>query len=151
MNSVSNVSKVSKILKVVLFSILLAIFVLSFSAQGEASETWEIVSADFKSAVENFENAESVTKSGIESEPENKSEMVEIEYGGKLISVDIMDLILMADGSGGQEIGLGNPEKYADQLENAPLYGVRKSGTEGLDAGNPVTNAQQITEREYEE
>ena len=151
-------SAVSKVLRIASFSIFLAVFVLSFPAPGEPSEIWETVSADFRSAVENAEKSPEA-----ETGPENKSEMVEIEYGGKLISVDIMDLILMADGAGGQEIGLGNPEKYAEQLENAPLYGVRKSDMEEPDGSesdypfagnaglNPGTNAQEITEREYEE
>jgi hypothetical protein len=144
----------SKSLRIASFSIFLVIFILSFPGRSEPSEIWETVSADFRSAVGNAEkspDAENATESVTQNEPVNKPETVEIEYGGKLISVDIMDLILMADGAGGQKIDLEDPEKYAEQLENAPLYGVRKIGMEGLESGNPTADAREITEREHEE
>ena len=86
-----------------LIYVLLVVLALAFAATGEAAET--------------------APTSGDVSE---SSELIEIEYGGKLIKVDIDDLILMADGQGGQKIDLGYPEKYADQIENAPIYGGGK-------------------------
>jgi hypothetical protein len=56
-------------------------------------------------------------------EAADSADMVEIEYGGKLISVDITDLILMADEKGGQYVDLADPEKYSEQLAKAPVYG----------------------------
>jgi type IV secretion system protein VirB9 len=90
------------------------------------------------------------------------AEMVEIEYDGKLISVDIRDLILMADGKGGESVELGDPDKYADQWKNARSYGEKLpedqpdfeiDGIDGL--GGPElgddAKLQGITAREYEE
>jgi type IV secretion system protein VirB9 len=54
-----------------------------------------------------------------------------------------MDLILMADGEGGQTVVLDDPAKYAEQMENAAPYSAGVSGSNA--------NAQEITEREYEE
>jgi type IV secretion system protein VirB9 len=101
-----------------------------FAAMGEAAET----------------APEAETASG-------DSELIEIEYGGKLIKVDIDDLILMADGKGGQKVDLGYPEKYADQLEDAPLYGVGeiKSRESAVYQGTQETQGTEITAREYEE
>jgi type IV secretion system protein VirB9 len=75
------------------------------------------------------------------------SRLIEIEYGGKLIKVDIDDLILMADGKGGEKVGLGYPEKYADQLNDAPSYSV----AEIQSRENALSKGTEITEREYEE
>lgn len=61
--------------------------------------------------------------------------MVEIEYRGRIIQVDIADLILMSDGHGGQRLELFDSERYADQFNDS------------FDAGG----AQQITRFEYEE
>jgi type IV secretion system protein VirB9 len=132
---------------------------------GECSEIWQAVSGDFRSAVERTNKAKEapVAMSSPEEEP---ADMVEIEYGGKLISVDITDLILMADAKGGQYVDLADPEKYAEQLKNAPAYGegqlrAADSGGYGDDFGamggaSPNVrqnrqNIQEITEREYEE
>jgi P-type conjugative transfer protein TrbG len=84
-----------------------------------------------------------------EAAPED-SELIEIEYGGKLIKVDIDDLILMADGQGGQKVDLGDPEKYADQIENAPVYGEGKIQARES-AVYQEFQGQEITGREYEE
>ncbi|MDR1515609.1 MAG: TrbG/VirB9 family P-type conjugative transfer protein, partial [Synergistaceae bacterium] len=110
---------------------LLTVLILAFAATGKAAET----SPDIEAVSDD-------------------SELIEIEYGGKLIKVDIDDLILMADGQGGQKIDLGYPEKYAGQLENAPLYGVGEINTRE-DAVYPayqeIQGTEEITEREYEE
>jgi type IV secretion system protein VirB9 len=74
--------------------------------------------------------------------PEESAEVVEIEYDGKIISVDIADLILMADGKGGQKLELDEPEKYEKQRETVASYGVPK---------NPAPNAQEISASDYEE
>jgi type IV secretion system protein VirB9 len=62
------------------------------------------------------------------------AEVVEIEYDGKIISVDIADLILMADGKGGRKLDLADPEKYGGAAGDAP-----------------APNAMEISVREYEE
>jgi type IV secretion system protein VirB9 len=69
--------------------------------------------------------------------------MLEIEYNGKVISVDIADLILMSDGKGGEKIELIEPEKYEDQYKN--------TAPDDVFSINPGANAQEITAREYEE
>jgi type IV secretion system protein VirB9 len=135
---------------------------------GECSEIWQAVSEDFRSAVERANKVNEVpsaTPSQGEESADN-ADTVEIEYGGKLISVDIEDLILMADAKGGQYVDLADPEKYAEQLKNAPVYGegqlqaTASSGYEGdfsamggpsPNAGQNRQNIQEITEREYEE
>jgi type IV secretion system protein VirB9 len=61
-------------------------------------------------------------------------EMVEIEYNGRVISVDIADLMLMTDGKGGQSVELQAQGNYEDLYEDM----------EGADA-------RKITAREYEE
>ena len=76
---------------------------------------------------------------------------VEIEYDGKIITVDVRDLIIMEDG-----IVLEKPEKYEEQLKNAPVYGESQHVTAGNDAFRDASpeyaqNAQQITAREFEE
>ncbi|MDR1510436.1 MAG: P-type conjugative transfer protein TrbG [Synergistaceae bacterium] len=127
-----------------------------FPASGECSETWDAVSGDFRAA------AASPVE---EAKAEPEAEMVEIEYGGKLISVDIADLILMADEAGGQKVELGYPEKYAEQYENAVRYGEGRlhanaeTEAEFEDDSDPAENnlygqgpnVREITEREYEE
>jgi type IV secretion system protein VirB9 len=136
-----------------------------FSPEGECSETWQAVSGDFRSVVERTDkkNEASAAMSSQDEESADSADMVEIEYGGKLISVDITDLILMADAKGGQYVDLADPEKYAEQLKNAPAYG--EGQLRAADSGNyeddfgaiggasPDTrqNVQEITEREYEE
>jgi type IV secretion system protein VirB9 len=66
----------------------------------------------------------------------------------------------MADGEGGQRIELADPEKYAEQLKNAPVYGegqlrAAEIEDEFRDAGTVYEaragNAREITEREYQE
>jgi type IV secretion system protein VirB9 len=108
----------------------LMVLTLMFASMGEAAETApeiETVSDD--------------------------SELIEIEYGGKLIKVAIDDLILMADGQGGQKVDLGYPEKYADQIENAPIYGEGqiKPRDAAVYPAYQETQGTEITEREYEE
>jgi type IV secretion system protein VirB9 len=87
-------------------------------------------------------SAESATKNG------GTPEMLEIEYDGKIISVDIQDLILMADGKGGEKLELDDPSKYADQLRNDPYDGI--DGLNGLEPRDDA-GSQEITAREYEE
>jgi type IV secretion system protein VirB9 len=94
---------------------------------------------------------------------EESADRVEITYDGKIISVDYDDLLLMSDGEGGQRLDLADPEKYAEQLKNAPVYGEGQLQDAGYEdefsdagtvyaarAGN-AQDAQEITEREYEE
>jgi type IV secretion system protein VirB9 len=139
-----------------------------FPSTGECSEIWQAVSDDFRSAVEKANKANEVPAATLSQgeKPADSADMVEIEYGGKLISVDIEDLILMADAKGGQYVDLADPEKYAEQLKNAPAYGEGQlkaaasgdyedgSGAVGglsPNAGQNRQNIQEITEREYEE
>ncbi len=74
-------------------------------------------------------------------------EIVEFSYDGKIISVDMQDLILMSDGKGGQKLELVNPEDYADQYEK--YESVVPRGADVSASGG--SNAQEITEREYRE
>jgi type IV secretion system protein VirB9 len=81
-------------------------------------------------------------------------QMIEIEYNGKIISVDIDDLILMADGKGGEKVGLDDPKKYADQLEIGALPNEEPASDAGFNPEvgiNPGVRQQEITVREYEE
>ncbi|MDR0653537.1 MAG: P-type conjugative transfer protein TrbG [Synergistaceae bacterium] len=149
-----------------LVTVFLLCHALLLPSIGECSEIWQAVSDDFRSAVESA-NKTNEASAAMPSPEEESANTVEIEYGGKLISVDIEDLILMADAKGGQYVDLADPEKYAEQLKNAPVYGegqlkvVSSGGYEddfgamsGLAVnGNPGTgqNIQEITEREYEE
>lgn len=75
---------------------------------------------------------------------EGGSDIVEIEYDGKVIAVNIEDIILMS-GEAGYE--LDNPEKYAEALESARPYG------EGVPADAPasVPGGREITAAEYRE
>jgi hypothetical protein len=134
----------------------------------ECSEIWEAVSGDYREAVESLEEGSDETRNQTRLvSPDENPGTVEIEYGGKIISVDIRDLILMADASGDKRLELDDPAKYENQLETAPLYGV-KDETESYEntatyeddgvyalgadtAPAPGQNLQQITEREYEE
>lgn len=50
--------------------------------------------------------------------------VIEIEYGGKIISVDMADMILVEDQNGNRSIELSNPEKYAGAYANARFYGL---------------------------
>ncbi|GHS90642.1 hypothetical protein AGMMS49957_17090 [Synergistales bacterium] len=142
---------------VLLFTLSLCIMLSPFS--GECSETWNIVSSDYRNAAESQKKQADITS---KAEIANKAEMVEIEYKGKVISVDIADIILMADGKGGQTIGLGDPEKYISQHGNvgvAPygegqLYSANSSLSNSNNTSgsqNSRSNIQEITEREYEE
>jgi type IV secretion system protein VirB9 len=94
---------------------------------------------------------ESATKNG--GDGNGAADMLEIEYGGKIISVDIQDLILMADGKGGEKLELDDPSKYADQLRNDSYDGIDGLGIDGLNGLEPRNDAnlQEITAREYEE
>jgi type IV secretion system protein VirB9 len=138
------------------FPVMLLCLALSFPAPGESSETWDAVSGDFRNGADSERGA-----SG-----DVKHEIVEIEYDGKIISVDIRDLIFMADAGGGQKLELDDPSKYEGQLENAPVYGVGLGDTgdgdeyesavpyaEGIGGAGPNAgpNVQEITQREYEE
>jgi type IV secretion system protein VirB9 len=158
------VFNMKKVFAIAVFVFLLCHAVLLPSI-GECSETWQAVSDDFRSAVERA-NKRDETPAAISSqndEPAKDADMIEIEYGGKLITVDISDLILMADAKGGQYVDLADPEKYAEQLKNAPVYGegqLRTAGSGGYEddfsamggsASNGRQNIQEITEREYEE
>ncbi|MDR2779898.1 MAG: hypothetical protein LBB28_02105, partial [Synergistaceae bacterium] len=67
-----------------------------------------------------------------------ESQKVEIEYEGRIISVDAEDLILLSDGRGGEKLGVADPEKYDDD----PFESVAPSG---------ISSEQEITGREYEE
>ncbi|MDR1508700.1 MAG: P-type conjugative transfer protein TrbG [Synergistaceae bacterium] len=100
-----------------------AFFFVTPAGIAECSALWESVSGDFREAVLESGKEEMATEPVSADET---AEMVEIEYDGKMISVDIRDLILMADGEGGQKVDLGDPSRYGKQLETAPLYGVRK-------------------------
>ncbi|MDR3322090.1 MAG: P-type conjugative transfer protein TrbG [Synergistaceae bacterium] len=118
------------------FPILVLCITLMCPRFGECSETWELVSGDFKSPR---------TEQSIAA-PKTESEMVEIEYGGKLISVDVKDLILMADEDGkGSHLELYDPSEYGDQIESTACYGV------GAAVPGNGPSVQEITEREYEE
>ena len=77
-------------------------------------------------------------------------EIVEFSYDGKIISVDMQDLILMSDGKGGHKLELSNPEDYADQYEKYEKYeSVVPRGADSSASGG--SNSQEITEREYRE
>jgi type IV secretion system protein VirB9 len=150
-------------------AVLAALFSLTGISVAECSALWESVSDDFREAVLESEKEEmtaepvSTDKSGSAEAAETveSADTVEIEYDGKMISVDIRDLILMADGEGGQKIDLGDLSKYEKQLETAPLYGVRKDdsgayqnvsyGEDKYYAEPEAPSDLQISEREYEE
>ncbi|MDL2264477.1 hypothetical protein LJC31_07490, partial [Synergistaceae bacterium OttesenSCG-928-I11] len=68
----------------------------------------------------------------------DKAEMVEIEYNGKIISVDIRDMALVWDKDGNRDIELSNPEKYADAYANARFYGLVEQYLEKDEKGEPV-------------
>jgi hypothetical protein len=148
--------------------ILLSAILSASAGPSECSEIWEAVSNDYREAVESLGEGSDETQDQTRfvSRDENPG-TVEIEYDGKIISVDIRDLILMADASGDKRLELDDPAKYESQLETAPLYGV-KDETESYEntvtyeddgvyalgadtAPAPGQNVQEITEREYEE
>lgn len=86
-------------------------------------------------------------------EQRDAPEIVEVSYDGKMIKVDVRDLILMSDGKGGQKVELTNPEDYADQLDNyksVPPYSEDLPAPVRADGGGS-SNVQEITEREYRE
>jgi type IV secretion system protein VirB9 len=115
---------------------------------GEPSALWETVSGDLREDVRRSEKDEASAKPVPQDE---KPEMVEIEYDGKMISVDIRDLILMADEKGGQTVNVSDPSKYAEQIKSAPLYGVGESDSGEYGEAETGSNVQRITAREYEE
>jgi len=101
-------------------------------------------------------------------------EMIEIEYNGKIISVDMGDLILMQDDEGNRSLELSNPEKYENALVDARIYGMAERYLNKEDGetqpeqveGKSVapdndadyyedfpapSNTQEISQREYEE
>ncbi|MDR3354145.1 MAG: hypothetical protein LBO21_03845, partial [Synergistaceae bacterium] len=148
------------------FAALTALFSVMPISVAECSVLWESVSGDFREAVLESEKEETNVEPVSADERIESAEMVEIEYDGKMISVDIRDLILMADGNGGQKVDIGDPSKYEKQLENAPLYGVRTEDSgayqnvsqegdeyyaDGVGAGLEADPNLGITEREYEE
>ena len=113
-------------------SVLCSLFLchaLLYPISGECSETWEIVSEDYREAAERLNRKE-------------YPDTVEIEYNGKLITVDLADLILISDGKGGQAVELDDPAKYAEQLETDSFRGVSPSSQAGV---------QEITQHEYDE
>jgi type IV secretion system protein VirB9 len=168
MRVLSKINKTNKKLFAALFLALLC-HVLPLTSIGECSEIWQAVSDDFRSAVERANETTNEVPAAMPSQdnkPADSADMVEIEYDGKLISVDIADLILLADAKGEQYVDLADPSKYTEQLANAPVYGegqlkgTASSGYEDdFDAmgapngryGAGAQNIQEITEREYEE
>jgi type IV secretion system protein VirB9 len=75
------------------------------------------------------------------------ADKVEIEFDGKIITVDVRDLIITEDG-----LTLDSPEKYEEQLKNAPVYGVGQHGAPPASAAaSGPPNANEITAREYAE
>ncbi|MDR1579999.1 MAG: TrbG/VirB9 family P-type conjugative transfer protein, partial [Synergistaceae bacterium] len=132
--------------------LVLLVAAFTFQTAEETSEAWASVSDDFSEVVEKYNVGD--------AKKEKSADRVEIEYDGKIISVDYADLLLMADGEDGQRLELADPEKYAEQLRNTPRYGegqLKNAGYEDefRDAGAVYAagagNAQEITEREYEE
>jgi type IV secretion system protein VirB9 len=84
---------------------------------------------------------------------ETNPSVVEIEYDGKILSVDVRDLIITENG-----LELENPGKYAEQIKTASTYGgeAMPSAAPGKDPYRDASpayaaNAQQITAREYAE
>jgi type IV secretion system protein VirB9 len=131
--------------KTMFFAMLFAAF--GFPPVGGCSGAWAAVSGDIGEI-----SADAAEKPDANS--------VEIEYDGKIISVDYADLLLMSDGDGGQKLELSDPEKYAEQLKNAPVYGegqLKKASTEdgfqdmGTVYAADARASQEITERQYEE
>jgi type IV secretion system protein VirB9 len=127
-----------------------------FPSSGESSELWQTVSSDFRrvaakvAAEKKQPDMANVPLPAILEPPE----MVEIEYNGKVISVDIADIILMADGKGGETYELYEPEKYEDQYKSTDPSNDDKiySASNGsIQPKNPGVGVQEITEREYEE
>ena len=98
------------------------------------------------------ECAEKLSTGGKPKAPQvlKNPEIVEFSYDGKIISVDMQDLILMSDGKGGHKLELSNPEDYADQYEKYEKYeSVVPRGADSSASGG--SNSQEITEREYRE
>jgi type IV secretion system protein VirB9 len=131
----------------------LAVVLVGFASLGESAETWNAVSRDVIASVS--ANTPKGGKASVVLADED-SEPVEIEYKGKLLYVEPLDLVLMDDKKGGQEIGLADPAKYAEQWKTAPQYGVKRQ--ESFPAGelnsarpSNAPNRQEITAREYEE
>lgn len=118
------------------FCLLSLGFILLFPVSGECSETWNAVSRDFIESVELLDREES-------------GEVVEIEYDGKIILVDIRDLSIVSDGNGDRRLELRSPEKYTEQLVDASSFYEKERGYNAAPAH--VTGSQQITEREYRE
>ena len=83
-------------------------------------------------------------KVGDEVRPE--PQWAEIEYGGRIISVDLTDVILTTDG-----YDLADPDEYKDQWQSAVPYGEGQLQGQGGASGQNGPSMQQITKREYEE
>jgi type IV secretion system protein VirB9 len=147
-----NEKKPAKRLFALLSSILC--FVVFSPSNSESSELWETVSGDFRSAAMKPAMKQTKQPEVTEVPLPAMPEMVEIEYNGKVISVDIADIILMADGKGGETYELYEPEKYEDQYQSTNPSGNEKiysaSGSSGP-MRNSKAELQEITEREYEE
>jgi type IV secretion system protein VirB9 len=153
--------------KKIVIALLAGAAVLYAVIPGNCSETWDAVSEDFRELA-------AVRRANGGVKDEQPPELVEIEYGGKIISVDVRDLILMADKSGDRTVELDNPSKYESQIKDAPLYGVGNRAARSAEnsdeyesavhyadgedytqalgvSASPGSNAQKITAREYEE
>ena len=90
----------------------------------------------------------------VTGECQESGNVVEIEYDGKIIAVDLADLILMTDENGEQGVELYDPALYAEQLENAPFYGQGEFQTDTFRDAAPVNlppGVQEITQEEYDE
>ncbi|GHV57343.1 hypothetical protein FACS1894216_21840 [Synergistales bacterium] len=94
--------------------------------------------------------------------PAVSAEIVEIEYGGKIISVDMADIILTSGTDGDIQTELNDPAKYSKQIAEAPVYGesrgvVVTKDDEWVDAPESfnnqpqASNTQEITARQYED
>jgi type IV secretion system protein VirB9 len=138
--------------KTVFFLIFTLCLVVFFPSRSESSELWQTVSGDFRRVVAGIkkEKQPEVAEAPLPEMPE----IVEIEYNGKVISVDIADIILMADGKGGETYELYEPEKYEDQYKSTDPSDNDKVYSASSSLGqpkNPGVGVQEITAREYEE
>ncbi|MDL2263091.1 P-type conjugative transfer protein TrbG [Synergistaceae bacterium OttesenSCG-928-I11] len=158
MSNMSNKNNKNNKNKKKLWSVLLVSLCVCFAAVGGASAQ----EADTERA-EPVEQVEPV-------------EMVEIEYNGKIISVDMRDMILVRDEEGNQSVELGYPEKYSEALSNARFYGLVEQYADKNEETEPVakigqdvapdedadyrddfpamgggSGSQEISQREYEE
>ncbi|MDR1483041.1 MAG: P-type conjugative transfer protein TrbG [Synergistaceae bacterium] len=139
---------------------LIALLLLVSGGPGECSEIWESVSLDYRMVVASRDEVESgeTQENPVFQDDGANPDVVEIEYDGRIISVDIRDLIFIADSDGRRKLELNDASKYEVQLENAPIYGVGAQSYENAVADDSFSsgsgmgpNRQEITEREYEE